>query len=75
MDPTKGTVTFQDFALNFLWLQHTIDSVLAKYEAHVGHPTATPQQPSSAKVTAAAGAVPHKLATQATNGWHDVPAS
>lgn len=67
MDPTKGTITFQDFALNFLWLQHTLESVLAKYEAVTAEgPNAGP--PSSAKVTAAAGAVPLKLAT--SNGWH-----
>lgn len=29
LNPT--TVTFQDFALNYLWLQHTVESVLATY--------------------------------------------
>ena len=41
VDPTK--VTFQDFCLNYQWLQHTVEAVLAKY------------QPNSAALTAKAG--------------------
>lgn len=55
VDPSKGVVTFQDFALNFLWLQHTVEAVLAKY------------QPSSAVLTASAGAVP--LAKASNGVW------